>query len=668
MRAGWAGHDGRGSGVPGKTAAAVLYAALTLLLAYPLSFHPATSALPGDPDTDLFMWALAWDTHAVVSHPLSIFDANIHYPEPDTLAYSENLLGSVPFAAPVLWLTGNPVLALNVVALLSVVLCGLGAYVLARRLGMGTAGALLCGLVFAFSPARFFRIGQLHLTTVQWMPFGLASLHAYLDEGRGRDLKLAAFFFTLQALATGHGAVFLAVAMCLLVVFRLATGDPAAPLRRVRDLGVGGALLLLPSVLVYLPYRRLQVALGLRRTLTDWPPTADSFIASPAAAYTWLLSLAGRPDAFADASGYLFPGTLPILLAAVALLGWPRQPAPGPEGPGGPGSRPPAAARPRDAWWARAAGLAELAVLAGLAVAVAITLTGPVRLELGEALRLSIRNTRRAWLVVAVALTARAALVARVPFTIGARLGRWREACRAAWRRPAVSRRGERDAIPFYGLLTLVTLLLSIGPPLGIWPYVHWLPGLNFIRVPWRFVILGTLSLAVLAGFGFERLAARLAPSRRRALALALGVLMVGEFASIPLPTRAYAVEIPAVDRWLDGRPKPFVVAEVPVNGSERMQSTYMLHSMAHWQKTVHGHGGFRVPLHVQLYDELLDFPDEASLDTLARLKVDYIVVHPEFYRPGEWGPVEARLRTFGHRLTLEHEEDGGRVYSLNRR
>jgi len=127
-------------------------------------------------------------------------------------------------------------------------------------------------------------------------------------------------------------------------------------------------------------------------------------------------------------------------------------------------------------------------------------------------------------------------------------------------------------------------------------------------------------------------------------------------------------VTMPAVDRWLDGRPKPFVVAEVPVDGSDRIQSTYMLHSMAHWQKTMHGHSGLRPPLHVELYDRLRSFPDEASLASLERLGVDYIVVHPEFYQPGAWEPVEERLRSFADRLTLEHEADGGRVYSLKPR
>src|SRR4029077_2937901 len=105
--------------------------------------------------------------------------------------YSENLIGSGLVAAPILWLTDNPVLALNVVSLLSCMLCGLGAYVLARRLGMGPSAAALSGIIFAFSPPRFFRLSQLHLTTIQWLPFGLASLHAYFDRGRKSDLHIA---------------------------------------------------------------------------------------------------------------------------------------------------------------------------------------------------------------------------------------------------------------------------------------------------------------------------------------------------------------------------------------------------------------------------------------------------------------------------------------------
>ena len=141
---------------------AALFVALTVVMAYPLSVRPASTLQSADPDTELFIWTLAWDAHAFLHQPLAIFNANIYYPERRTLAYSENLIGSAFIAAPILWLTSNPVLALNSVMLLSVVLCGLGAYVLGRRLGMGHAAAIVCGLIFAFSPARFLRIYQVH--------------------------------------------------------------------------------------------------------------------------------------------------------------------------------------------------------------------------------------------------------------------------------------------------------------------------------------------------------------------------------------------------------------------------------------------------------------------------------------------------------------------------
>src|SRR4029078_4369225 len=105
-----------------------------------------------------------------------ILDANIFEPNQDSLAFSENLIGSAFFAAPVLWLTGNPVLAVNVVSLLSCVLCGLGAYVLGRRVGLSAAAAVLTGLVFAFSPPRFFRFSQLHLAAVPRDPLSLCAL------------------------------------------------------------------------------------------------------------------------------------------------------------------------------------------------------------------------------------------------------------------------------------------------------------------------------------------------------------------------------------------------------------------------------------------------------------------------------------------------------------
>ena len=276
--------------------------------------------LPGGPDGALFVWTLSWDAHAFLHQPFAIFDANIYHPLRDTLAFSENLIGTAIFSAPVEWLTGSPVLALNVVSLLSTILCGVGAWLLARRVGLGQGAAVIAGLVFAFAPPRFFRMEQLHLATVHWIPFGLASLHAYLDQGRPRDLKWTALFFTLQVLSSGHGAVFMAIACGGLIIWRVALGEPLRAWRRVRDLGVTGLLVLTPVVWVALPYRRVQEGLGLRRSLDNWTVPATSFLAAPTHVQTFVAGLLPDARVLETATAFLFPGFMTLALAAAALV------------------------------------------------------------------------------------------------------------------------------------------------------------------------------------------------------------------------------------------------------------------------------------------------------------------------------------------------------------
>ncbi len=627
-----------------------LFVALTLVFTYPLWLDLGGSVIWHGSDTELFAWTLSWDVRALTHRPWAIFDANIFYPYARTLAYSENLIGSALLAAPVLWLTGNPVAAVNAVGLLSCLLCGLGAYVLARRVGIGPAGAAVAGIVFAFSPPRFFRIGQLHLAAVQWMPFGLASLHSYLDEGRKRDLRLAAAFFSLQTLSSGHGTVFLALSMFGLCVYRVALGEPIAFRRRLADLGVPGAALLLPVVFVTFQYLAVQREIGLVRTLDDWERTnGASFFASPSYVDVFIHGrLPGRLD---PPQADLFPGWLPLLLAPLAFVRGERNPGAG------------RASR----WLKRAAVGVEAAALIGLALGALVTANGPLRLTLDAFTLLSVRSAWRAWSVAAALVAARVLLARWVPLDA---VGRARRAVRAVRAWPGEHR---RDAAPFYGLVAVASLWLALplDRPFGLWPLVYWLPGLNFIRVPSRFTLLTLLALAVLSGFAFERLTARLRPSWRTAAGVILGALLVAEFAA-PLTPVKYQVEIPAVDRWLARRPTPFAVAEVPMadpDGDatqwERRQSLYMLHSMAHWQRTIHAFSGTRPRMLEDLIADLVTFPDEKSLAALSRLGVTYVVVHTELYPPGEWPRVQSRINQFADRLWLEQIVGPGRIYVL---
>jgi hypothetical protein len=285
------------------------------------------------------------------------------------------------------------------------------------------------------------------------------------------------------------------------------------------------------------------------RTLENWIPSRESFLASPTLAHTWVLSRLSDTPINERASAFLFPGYLPLVLGAIALL--------------------------------------------------------------------------------------------------------------------SLASSGYRRNVTLYLAITLVALLFSVGPPLSIWPYVYWWPVLNFIRVPSRFFLLAMLGIAVLAAIGFERLGAWVGPRRRAQLAVITCALLVAEFAAVPLAVIPYRVEPPPADRWVAVQPKPFVVAEVPVAPTERYHTTYMLHSMEHWQKTIHGYSGLVPPLHERLYQELRTFPDEASLQSLSELGVTFVIVHIPMYPPEEWAIVEHKLADYAARLALEYSDATGRVYRL---
>lgn len=537
-----------------------LYAAITFVMAYPFSASPGSLVLADAPDTHLYLWTLAWDAYAFLHQPILIFDANIYHPFPNTLAYSENLIGTALFAAPIIWLTGDLVLAMNLVALLTCVLCGTGAYFLARRLGLQPPAALICGVVFAFAPPRFFRLGQLHMTAVQWIPFTLGFLHSYFASGRRKDLLFALACFSLQVLASGHGAAFLAVAIALLVAWRTVFGQPFAWRQWLRDCGATGAYLIAPSVWMLIPYRAAQTGAGLRREYpAEAMPGFESFVASPSRAHIALQEAVLGRTVNDQAIAFLFPGVIVLVLAAIAVLLY--------------------------------------------------------------------RPSRQPW----------------------------------------------RSApVPFYAVLAVVSTLMFVTWPVDLWRYIYWLPGFNFIRVPSRFILVVMLSLGVLAAAAFELITAKWAARSRLAAAVMLSLLLLAEYSSHPFAGVPYRMDIPAADRWLDSQPKPFAVAELPVpsvgdlGNYERRQTRAMLHSTAHWQKTVHGYSGIRQPLHEQLYEVMTTFPDPGSIDALRNVGVTYVVVHGNDYG-ATWRDVEPRLEQ-SRDLQLVHSDGDDRVYAITSR
>jgi hypothetical protein len=308
-------------------------------------------------------------------------------------------------------------------------------------------------------------------------------------------------------------------------------------------------------------------------------------------------------------------------------------------------------------------------ILTGAAAVLLIQAAGGIYWKLGS-LTLSARTPARAFTLLIVLIVARVVLARKTPFSYAGLLRRLRDRVRRALE----SRTGVE--VGFYLLLIVLSLWAALGPRFGLYAALYrLLPGFDFIRVPPRLTVLTLLGLAVLAGVGFERLSRWFRPALRWVSAVIVLALLILEYAAFPLDAGPYDRTVPDVDRWLASQEqsRPSVVVGLPVADprdaaqSARLHSLYMLYSIGSWHHLVNGYSGFTPAAHDALFRKLVNFPDDASLETLEAWGVEYAVLHARRYTSSEWSSLRTRLSSYTDRLELKYEGEDGRVYQIIR-
>jgi hypothetical protein len=145
---------------------------LAVLTTWPLVLHLPSRISPDLGDPVRTAWEVAWVGHAMLHSPLHLFDANVFYPHPLSLAFSDSLLGYGPAA----FFGSGTVAALvryNLLFLFAWSLCFFGAYLLARELGLGRLGGAAAGIAFAYAPYRVTEAGHLHVISSGGLPLAL---------------------------------------------------------------------------------------------------------------------------------------------------------------------------------------------------------------------------------------------------------------------------------------------------------------------------------------------------------------------------------------------------------------------------------------------------------------------------------------------------------------
>jgi len=212
-----------------------------VMLAPITNFRHLDSAVYGG-DSRLNAWAVAWVDHAILDRA-PIFDANIFFPAPNALAYSEHLLGISLFGLPVYALTRNAALTYNLLWLLSYLACALSGYALACRITGDRFASWVGGLMYAFCFYRMLH-GHAHLQLLWtcWIPLSLLGLERWWREPSWTRLLQLWVVVLLQVLTSWYLAVMVLLADGLFAVWLAIRRRPGPDRWRLMSLQMATAL------------------------------------------------------------------------------------------------------------------------------------------------------------------------------------------------------------------------------------------------------------------------------------------------------------------------------------------------------------------------------------------------------------------------------------------
>jgi hypothetical protein len=254
--------------------------------------------------------------------PSHLYEANMYWPHRHGLAFTESLLPQALQAAPLFWLGSSPILAHNIVLLLTFPLSGLGLYLLARELGASRSGAFLGGMGFAFFGFHFEHLTQIGVVSVQWFPFVLWSFVRCVKDASAASLVGLAAFSLLQALSSGYYALLVGVVLVVsLGFFGAEMWRRGTLLKAVAAIAVAGLL----TAAAAWPYRELRSLRPFTRSRQEnvhWSARLGSFV-NPGGYSRGLLYTQSALETLTRPGEALSPG---FLVALAALLGfWPAR-------------------------------------------------------------------------------------------------------------------------------------------------------------------------------------------------------------------------------------------------------------------------------------------------------------------------------------------------------
>jgi hypothetical protein len=305
--------------------------ALAVVMTWPLVLHLGTDIGKDTGDPLLQTWQVAWIGHALLHAPLHLWQANTFWPYDDTLAFSDALVGYAPVGMFAQVSPHAALLGYNLLFLFAYALAFLGAYLLARELGLGWLGGAAVGAAFAYAPWKLSQNGHLHVLSSGGIPLALfLLLRGY--RRRSSATVVAGWLVATWQMTLGFslGLQLAYLLLVLAVVFVVGVWRSWLP-RPGRGVVVATVLGLASFVLVSgfmaRPYLRvLDEHPEARRTPADvdsFSPRPRSFFAAPEESKPWgRITSRARATLEAPDEESLFPGLAVSVLVLFGVFGF----------------------------------------------------------------------------------------------------------------------------------------------------------------------------------------------------------------------------------------------------------------------------------------------------------------------------------------------------------
>jgi hypothetical protein len=298
--------------------ATAFLAILTGYLTWPQGLYMSSRVANHD-DAFFSMWRLGWIAHALKSDPAHLYDANIFYPEPRTLAYSDAVIFEGLLAAPLQWAGLSFIFVYNLMLLGGIVASGVGMFVLGSYLTGNEDAALVAATIFVMVPYRVDHFAHLELQWACWIPLTFWAVHRTIDRRSFGHGVLVGGLIWLQLISSVYYGIFLGLAtVALVVLIGMIYGRRAVSLRAVLALAAGGAVALALAYVSMRPYLANSSTLGVRpfSQVADFSASPASYFAAPQENWWW----GWTEDWFPGDELHLFPGAAALALALAGLL------------------------------------------------------------------------------------------------------------------------------------------------------------------------------------------------------------------------------------------------------------------------------------------------------------------------------------------------------------